>query len=293
MNEGKPRVGLIGVGAMGGGMARRLLGQGFDVLAWNRSPSRLEAVVARGARPAAGIAEVMAERDIVLVSLRSSEALVEVAHRDLLPAARPRQIVVDTGTTDVAETRRLSDGFARKGAAWVDAPVSGGEQGAESGQLRVFIGGDRAAADRLSALFAALSPAGKAVHCGPSGAGQLMKYVNQMVMGLVEAAYIESIAFGVCAGLQPQDMLQVLGGDEDWRRLFAARIKRIAAGQGEQLLVKQPEFAYFVSAADEMRFPAPILRSLDSFLADAPKSWIDNMNRPRPSLWHELTTRKT
>jgi 3-hydroxyisobutyrate dehydrogenase-like beta-hydroxyacid dehydrogenase len=276
---------------MGGGMARRLLSRGFDVLAWNRSPARLDAVVARGASPAAGIDQVMAESDILLVSLRSSEVLVEVADRDLVPAARRGQIVADTGTTEVAETRRLAAAFARKGAAWIDAPVSGGEAGAEGGELRVFIGGDPGAADRLTEVFAALSAPGKAVYCGPSGAGQMMKYVNQMAMGLVEAAYIETIAFGVRGGLRPEDMLRVLDGDETWRRLFAARIKRVAAGEGEQLLVKQPELAYFVRAADDMRFTAPLLRSLESYLADAPKSWTDNMNRPRPSFWHELTTR--
>jgi 3-hydroxyisobutyrate dehydrogenase-like beta-hydroxyacid dehydrogenase len=200
MSRGVARVGVIGVGAMGGGMARRLLSRGFDVLAWNRSPARLDAVVARGASPAAGIAQVMAESDILLVSLRSSEVLVEVADRDLVPAARRGQVVVDTGTTEVAETRRLAAAFARKGAAWIDAPVSGGEAGAEGGQLRVFIGGDPGAADRLAEVFAALSAPGKAVYCGPSGAGQMMKYVNQMAMGLVEAAYIETAAAGQAAG---------------------------------------------------------------------------------------------
>jgi 3-hydroxyisobutyrate dehydrogenase-like beta-hydroxyacid dehydrogenase len=273
-------------------MARRLLAQGFEVLAWNRSQAHLDAVVARGASAASGIAEVMSECDIVLISLRNSEILVGVADRDMLPAARKGQVVADTGTTEVSETRRLAAAFGGRGAAFVDAPVSGGEQGAETGQLRVFIGGDRKAADRLTSVFAALSAPGKAVYCGPSGAGQLMKCVNQMAMGLVEAAYIETIAFGVCGGLRPQDMLQVLGGDEDWRRLFAARIKRVADGQGEQLLVKQPELAYFVSAADDMRFTGPLLRSLTAYLADAPKRWTDNMNRPRPSFWHELTTRK-
>ncbi len=292
MSEAKPAVGFIGVGAMGGGMARRLLKEGFGVLAWNRSPAHLEAVTTRGASAAPGIARVMAACDIVLVSLRNSEILVEVADRDLLPAARKGQVVVDTGTTDVAETRRLAGAFARKGAALIDAPVSGGEQGAETGQLRVFIGGDRQAADRLASVFAALSAPGKAVYCGPSGAGQLMKYVNQMAMGLVEAAFIETIAFGVRGGLRAEDMLQVLGGDDELRRMLGARIKRVAMGEGEQLLVKQPELAYFVSAADDMRFTAPLLRSLSAFLADAPKSWTDNMNRPRPSFWHELMTRK-
>jgi len=183
-------LGFIGVGAMGGGMARSLLRAGFSVLAFNRSPARREAVVSEGARGAESIKQVMDECDTVLTCLRSSAITIEAMDKQLLPNARKAQIVIDAGTTEVDETRRLAKAFADKGVIFIDAPVSGGSVGAEAGKLHMFIGGDETTVKRLKPVFDAMSKEGKAVYCGPGGAGQIMKYVNQMVLGLVEASYL-------------------------------------------------------------------------------------------------------
>ncbi len=290
-HQGK-KLGFVGIGVMGSGMARSLLRAGFDVTAYSRTAAHVQAAASAGARAASTLAEVLAECDTVLLSLRSSEILLEVATNQILPAARGGQVIVDTGTTDVPETRRLAAAFAARGATLLDAPVSGGEVGAEAGKLRIFIGGDERAAKSLSPVFAALSAApGRAVYCGASGAGQLMKYVNQMAMGLLEAAYLETVAFGLRGGLRTQDMLAAMEGDDDWRRILAARIRRIAQGEGDNIYVKYPEFPYFLSAADEIGFPAPILRAVHRFLEHAPQDYLDNMNRQRPSFWKELNSR--
>ncbi len=285
-------LGYIGVGAMGGGMARSLLRAGFQVLAFNRSPARREAVVAAGGRGAESMEQVMQECDTVFTCLRSSAITVAAMDEHLLPNARKGQNVIDTGTTELHETRRLEQDFAKKGVTFIDAPVSGGSVGAEAGELHMFIGGDETTVESLKSVFAAMAKEGKAVYCGPSGAGQIMKYVNQMVLGLVEAAYLECIAYGVRGGLQLSDMYEVLGGDAIWRSEFASRIKRVMDGKGEDILIKQPEFPYFLKATEEMKFTAPILKALDAYLKDTPTDYLDNMNRPRASLWKELMERK-
>ncbi len=292
MGDHKRNLGFIGIGAMGSGMTRSLLRAGFGVTAYSRTRAHVDAVAAHGARAAATVAAVLVECDTVLVSLRNSEVFVDVVTEEMLPAARAGQVIVDTGTTDVRETRRLAAAFAARGAALLDAPVSGGEVGADAGKLRIFIGGDEQTAKRLSPVFAALSaPPGRAVYCGAGGAGQLMKYVNQMAMGLLEAAYVETVAFGLRGGLRAEDMLAALEGDDDWRKILAARIRRIAKGEGDDIYVKYPEFPYFLSAADEIAFPAPILRAVHRFLEHAPQGYLDNMNRKRPSFWKELNSR--
>ena len=285
-------LGFIGVGAMGGGMARSLLRAGFSVLAFNRSPARRDAVVSEGGRGAESIDQVMHECDTVFTCLRSSAITVEAMDEQLLPKTRKGQIVIDAGTTEVDETRRLAKAFAEREVTFIDAPVSGGAVGAESGRLHMFIGGDETTVKSLKPLFDAMSKEDKAVYCGPSGAGQIMKCVNQMVLGLVEASYLECIAYGVRGGLELSDMLQVLGGDETWRSEFASRIERINNGKGDDILIKQPEFPYFLKAAREMAFTAPLLKALDAYLKDTSTDYVDNMNRPRASLWKELLERK-
>jgi len=87
-------------------------------------------------------------------------------------------------------------------------------------------------------------------------------------------------------------MLRVLGGEETWRSEFASRIQKTINGKGDDMLIKQPEFPYFLKAAREMGFTAPILKALDAYLKDTPTDYLDNMNRPRASLWKELLERK-
>jgi 3-hydroxyisobutyrate dehydrogenase-like beta-hydroxyacid dehydrogenase len=216
---------------------------------------------------------------------------VEVAEAQLIPNARAGQVFIDLGTTAPPEARRLAAEFAARDATLIEAPVSGGPHGADTGTLRIFVGGDEAIATRCRPILEVLGDPARIVYCGPSGAGQVVKGVNQLAMGLGDAAYLEAIAFGVCAGVDPSAILTAVGGDEGWRGHFASIARRVADGEGVGLTVKFPELDYFLQEARDGRFGLPLTEALRAFCDAGERVTADNMGRPEPSFWHELTTR--
>jgi 3-hydroxyisobutyrate dehydrogenase len=276
---------------MGGAMVGTLLRAGWPVLAYDTAPDALAAAVEKGAQGADDAAEIVAQCDFVLASLRSGEVFVEVAEEHFVPNARAGQTFIDLGTTPARQTRRLAELLTARGADLIDAPVSGGPGGSASGTLRIFVGGNADAARRAWLILETLGDEGRVVYFGPSGSGQVGKAVNQLAMGLADAAYLEAVAFGVRAGLSAADIAQAMGGDGGWRQYFGGIASRVAGGRGDEVLTKYPEHAYFLEEADERGLPAPMLRALHRFLKAGAHDYVDNMGRVRPSLWHELMTR--
>jgi len=288
-----PTIGFIGLGQMGGPMARNLVQAGYQVTAFDVVAERLAATVADGAVAAQSAAEAVDSGEVVLTSLPSSQVWVQVAEADLLSQARPGQIFIDLGTTTGSETRRLATALDQKGATLIDAPVSGGPAGSTTGTLRIFVGGEAAAVTRCRPILAVLGDPERVVYCGPSGTGQVVKGVNQLAMGLGAAAYLEAIAFGVSAGVDPTAIRQAVGGPDGWRGYFDQLAQRVIDDQAETVWVKFPELPYFLAEADEHHFPAPLTQALFEFLAAGPRDWADNMNRPTVSFWHQLLQRRT
>jgi len=288
-----PSLGFIGLGAMGGAMAPNLLAAGYCLTAFDIDAERLDTCVAAGAARGESSADVVARSDVVLTSLRSSAIWAEVAEGELVPNAREGQIFIDLGTVAPPETRRLATAFAAKGAALLDVPVSGGPGGSKSGTLRMFAGGDREVYERCRPILEVLGDPERVVYCGPGGCGQVAKGVNQLAMGLADAAYLEAIAFGVRAGINPDALRQSVGGEGGWRGHFAHLARRVAQGTAESCWVKYPEFPYFLAEAAERGQPLPITEALKAFLDAGDLSHHDNMRRPTASLWHELNARST
>ncbi|MGQ9731423.1 MAG: NAD(P)-dependent oxidoreductase [Candidatus Zipacnadales bacterium] len=255
-------LGFIGLGAMGGPMAKNLLRAGYRLIVFDIDPERIAALVTVGAEAAQNVREVVQRTDIVLTSLRSSEVWVEVAEGELVDQSRTGQIFIDLGTVVPLETRRLAALFAERGAALVDAPVSGGPSGASTGKLRIFVGGDRQIVQRVWPILEVLGDPERIVYCGAIGAGQVVKGCNQLAMGLADAAYMEALAFGVREGIDPSIIGQAVGGGpEPWRRHFESIADRVAQGQGEALYVKFPELPYFLAEADAQGTPMPLTRA--------------------------------
>ena len=282
-----PPVGFIGVGAMGGPMARNLLRAGYAVRAYDTQPER---VAACGAAGAAAPDEVVAQTEIVCLSLPSSDAFVRVAEETLLLNARPGQVFIDFGTTTPPETRRVAGALAAAGVDLLDAPVSGGEAGAQKAELRMFVGGDAATFERCLPLLAAVAGRDGITYCGPSGAGQVVKGVNQLAMGLGAAAYLEAVAFGVRARVDPAVLRAAVGGTGGtghWREHLDTVAARVAQGHGDQLGVKFRELPYFLREAREQGFSLPLTETLYT-VCDAGERVVVDDNRPAPSFWHEL-----
>ena len=281
-------IGVIGLGNMGSGIAATLIRKSFETVVFDIDASRMKPLEAQGARAAADVKDLCARCDTVLLSLPSSHVTVRVIEHEVAPAAREAMTVIDLGTTVVRETERLAKLLQDRGANLIDAPVSGGSGGAAEGKLYVFAGGERAAFDACLKVLKTIVGA-KVTYCGPSGSGQIVKGVNQLAMGLVEAAFIESIAFGVAAGVKPGVIREAVGGETGWRRDLERIAGRIERGEGDLMDTKYAEYEYFRDEAQRKGFPAPILNALSSFMSQFPATGRDNMDRPYPPLWSAIT----
>ncbi len=281
-----PPLGFIGVGTMGGQMARNLLKAGYRVTVFDVNRERMATCVSAGAVAADSATKAISAGQMVLTSLPSSAVWVEVAETELLPNARPGQVFLDMGTTEAAETRRLAKAFAEKAASLLDCPVSGG---AADGTSHVFVGGERVVAERCWPIMEVLGHPDHIAYCGPSGCGQIVKGVNQITMALERAAYLEALAFGVLGGVDPEVIARTVGGSEGWRRALAEVAKLVKEGKAETVTVKFPELPYFLGEAREQGFRSPLTEALFEFCAPGPRNWRDNMGRPDVSFWYMLT----
>jgi 3-hydroxyisobutyrate dehydrogenase-like beta-hydroxyacid dehydrogenase len=291
MTDEHRTVGFVGLGSMGGAMASTLLTAGYEVLGFDISDAALAKAADAGVRPAESAADVARHCDLLLVSLRSSAIFVDVAENDLLPAVSNGSVVVDLGTTEAPESRRLASAFAERGGQLLDVPVSGGPGGSATGTLHMFAGGDESAFQRARPVLETLGAEGRVVYCGPSGSGQVVKAVNQLAMGLGLAAYVEAMAFGVRSGVSPEAILHAVGGPDGFRAQFAGVARSVADNDAPAFYVKFPELGYFLREAEEAGLATPLTRALFAFLDPAERVTEDNMGRPIPSFWRELMTR--
>jgi 3-hydroxyisobutyrate dehydrogenase-like beta-hydroxyacid dehydrogenase len=201
-------IGFIGLGKMGRPMAERLIAAGHTVHAYNRSSDPVEELARNGAQPAASVAELSSRSEAVLTALPSVQAVLSV-YEELARTARPGQLFADHSTVNIDVNRRCAAMLKEKGANFLDAPVSGGPAGATSGTLTVMVGGDPQTFDRMALIFQAF---GKNVrHCGPTGAGQAVKLVNQLLVGIHTSAIAEAAVLGIKLGADPNIILDVVG----------------------------------------------------------------------------------
>lgn len=207
-----PRIGFIGIGLMGRPMVLRLLLANYGVRVWNRSPDKVAEVAAAGAVPCASPAELARESDVILLSLANTRAVESVAgDDDFLAALEPGSIVVDLSSISPETTRTLASRAAEaSGASWIDAPVSGGVPGAETGDLVIMAGGKPEALERAREVLAPLSK--RITHMGPSGAGQTAKLCNQIIVGCNVTAIGEAFRLARAAGVDAALLPDALAG---------------------------------------------------------------------------------
>lgn len=201
-------VGFIGLGKMGKPMVRRLLAAGHTVHVHNRSRQAVEELVADGAKDEGSATGVAQHAEVILTALPTPDT-VEHIYKEIAATARPDQIYADHSTVSLGMNRSCAEILAKKKAHFLDAPVSGGPGGAQAGTLTVMVGGDQAVFDRALPVFQSF---GKNIRlCGPVGAGQAVKLVNQLLVGIHTAASAEAVVFGVSLGADPQVILEMLG----------------------------------------------------------------------------------
>ncbi|MDQ1042389.1 NAD(P)-dependent oxidoreductase [Streptomyces sp. V4I2] len=201
------QLGFIGLGNMGGRIARCLVSAGYDVLGYD---TRAENVTACGATRAASVAEVTRTCDVVLLSLPESKVVeaVVLGEEGVLAGAREGQVVVDLSTSAPASTLRLHERLAERGTTLLDAGISGGAAAAEKGALTLMVGGERATLERVRPVLMAVSS--NVFHCGSVGAGHTAKLLNNFLNAVALSATAEVMVAGRKAGLDLQVLLDVL-----------------------------------------------------------------------------------
>lgn len=206
------RIGFIGLGAMGYPMAKRLLDAGHELTVMNRSPAKVTAFEAMGAKGARTPAEVAENCEILFTCLLMPDH-VEAAYLGpdgALSAGRPDHIFCDTSTVDPIRTRKIAAPVEAKGIPYFDAPISGGPGGAGKGTLSVMVGGPDSAFERLRSALLAFADPEKIFHLGPTGAGSTVKICNQMIVGVTHALLAEVFVLGQKAGIGPKTLYKVL-----------------------------------------------------------------------------------
>ena len=196
------RIGFIGLGNMGGPMAKNLAAAGHAVQGFD-----LAAPMPEGVTAAATAAEAAAGAEVVITMLPNGQILRAVA-AEVIPAMAPGAVLCDCSTVDVDSARAVADQAAAAGKGALDAPVSGGIGGAAAGTLTFMVGGTPAAFETVRPLFDIMGQ--KAVHCGDSGAGQAAKICNNMILGVTMIATCEAFALADKLGLDRQKMFDVV-----------------------------------------------------------------------------------
>lgn len=254
------RVGFIGLGIMGAPMAANLLKAGFEVTVWNRSPSRTQRLLEAGANGADSPANVAAASEVTLSCVTNSGDVEEVAlgPNGVIEGARPGSVYIDCSTIAPEMARKVAAALAKRDVAMLDAPVSGGDIGAQAGTLAVMVGGEAATFERCLPVLEAM---GKTiVHVGPSGAGQVVKLCNQIAGGLNLLAAAEAVGLARRAGVDPEKMLEVVsaGAAGSWMLSnLAPRAVRGDFAPGFMVDLMQKDLRLVLDAANETHTPLP------------------------------------
>src|SRR3989454_8767991 len=264
------RVGVIGLGIMGAPMARNLLGAGHALTVHTRTRARAAGLLADGAAWADSPAALAAAVDAVVTMLPDApdvEAVV-AGPNGVLAGARPGLLAIDMSTIDPAAARALAERAAEVGVALLDAPVSGGEQGAIAGTLSIMVGGDGAAFARAKPIFAALGR--QVTHMGGPGQGQMTKLVNQVVGARRRAAVAQGVVLAARAGLDPAAVLRALegGAAASWMLTnLGPRMQRRDFAPGFMVRLQQKDLRLALAAARELGVELPVTTVVHELLA--------------------------
>ncbi|MCX7103783.1 MAG: NAD(P)-dependent oxidoreductase [Methylococcales bacterium] len=211
MTDKKNTLGFIGIGLMGRPMVLRLLGAGYNVNVWNRSPDKLVQVADAGAKVCASIAELVKASQVILLCLTDTAAVESVIYKGIVENGSVNQLLIDLSSIHPDNTRQLASVLKdRCGMNWVDAPVSGGIVGAEQGSLTIMAGGS---SENVSIACTILAPLYQQfTHMGELGCGQVTKICNQMIVSCNVIVIAEMIALAQKAGVAAEKIPQALHG---------------------------------------------------------------------------------
>jgi 2-hydroxy-3-oxopropionate reductase len=233
MTSDKPTIGFIGLGIMGAPMARNLLAAGYELTVLDLVQAPVDALVAEGAMAGTSPAQVAAATDVLITMLPDSPQVEEVylGPDGAYESLRPGWLSIDMSSIAPGTARTLAERASAAGADALDAPVSGGDKGAIAGTLSIMVGGEPAAFERARPMLEVMGQT--IVHCGPAGAGQVVKVCNQVVVGVVIEAVSEALVLGAKAGVDPARIADVLQGGLAATKVLEMRRDNFISGSFE------------------------------------------------------------
>jgi 3-hydroxyisobutyrate dehydrogenase-like beta-hydroxyacid dehydrogenase len=266
------KLAFLGLGVMGFPMAGHLAKAGHDLCVYNRSPAKAQAWTEQfGGRSAATPAQAAQGADLVLSCVGNDGDLraVMLGETGAFKALRPGMLVVDHTTVSAAVSRDLAGIAAQAGAAYLDAPVSGGQAGAQAGQLTIMVGGEASSFAEAEPILAVYAK--RVGLMGPVGAGQLTKMVNQVAIAGILQGLAEAVQFAKAAGLDADQVFDVIGkgAAQSWQ--MDNRARTMAKGEfdfGFAVDWMRKDLAIVLDEAKAMRLSMPLTALVDQFYAD-------------------------
>jgi 3-hydroxyisobutyrate dehydrogenase len=255
------RIGFLGLGTMGAAMAANLARAGRTVTVWNRTPGRAPELDELGVSRATTPAEVAQGVDALVICVSDTPDVESVLFGPdgVAAGARQGQLVIDCSTIAPSATRDFARRLAERGVALVDAPVSGGSEGAQKATLTIFCGGEAEAVERARPILEAM---GKTItHVGPSGAGQAVKAVNQVILAGTYLGVAEGIVLALKAGLDVEQVVGALGGGAAQSWVLANRSGRMIANDyplGFKVSLHRKDLGIALSMARELGASLPV-----------------------------------
>ena len=260
------RIGFIGLGIMGSGMAQNLLKAGFELAVWNRTASKMEPLVESGATAADSPADLARRSDITVICVSDTPDVeaVLLSEDGVMHGVGAGDLVIDCSTISPIRTQELAKGLAEKGAHMLDAPVSGGSEGAAQGTLSIMVGGDE---DQVARAMPVLEAMGRSItHVGGNGAGQMVKLVNQILVVNGMLALGEAFLFAQAGGLDLEKTFKAVEGGAAGSWALTYRGPQIIERDwrpGFMIDLQQKDLRLVLEAADE--FGVPVLGCSTTF----------------------------
>ena len=257
MNES---IGFIGLGIMGSGMAANLLRAGFNVTVWNRRPARITPLAGAGAAVADNPAAVAESSTIIVTCVSDTPDVEEVilGPQGIINGVRSGSLVIDCSTISPNATKAIAAQLEARGAWMLDAPVSGGSEGAAKGTLSIMVGGD---AEQMARAMPVLQAMGKTItHVGGQGAGQMAKLVNQILVVVTMQAVGEALLFAQAGGLDLERTLAAVGGGAAGSWMLNNRGPQVIRRDwrpGFTIDLQQKDLRLVLEAADQLGVPLP------------------------------------
>jgi 3-hydroxyisobutyrate dehydrogenase-like beta-hydroxyacid dehydrogenase len=274
MTSNKPRVGFIGLGLMGHGMAKNLVGKGFPLTVRvhrNRKPA--EDILAAGAKEVKTNAELAQVSDVVILCVTGSPQIEEIIYGDqgIMSVAREGLVVIDTSTAEPASTAKIRDDLAKKGTKYVDAPLARTPKEAEEGRLNTMVGADDATFAQVKPVLAAYCE--NVIHVGPPGHGHMLKLINNFIAQAIATATAEACAACAKSGVSIRKLHELISAGAVNSGIFQMMVGRMLegdmAGLKFTLVNAMKDLRYYTHFAESLPVPAIVGEAVHQSLVNA------------------------